>query len=127
MSRVLNGSSHNREEDLIAERISARPFASVDYHRSAKTPAELFASSSVGIKVVSSSIPARGQQVAHPASRRPHAQRHLYHPSQFFTACAACRLDRHAIDDRGDVAGEIGGGGMDRQVTLCDRALEALA
>ncbi len=31
------------------------------------------------------------------------------------------------MDDRCDVAGEIGGVGMGRQVTVCSRALEALA
>jgi hypothetical protein len=60
-------------------------------------------------------------------SRRPRAQGHLHNLSQFLAARTARGLNRHALGDRRDVAGEIGRVCIGRQVTVRDRALEALA
>jgi hypothetical protein len=60
-------------------------------------------------------------------ARWPRAQGHVHRPSQILAAGPARRLHRHALGDRRDEAGEIGGIRLGRQVSVRSRALEALA
>jgi hypothetical protein len=46
---------------------------------------------------------------------------------QLRAAGSASRLNRHALQDRGDVGREIGGIGSGRQIAFGDGALETLA
>src|SRR5438046_1932645 len=57
----------------------------------------------------------------------PGSQGQLHDPSQFLAARAADRLDRHAPKERYDVAGEVAGVRVGRQVAFRQGALEAAA
>ena len=46
---------------------------------------------------------------------------------QLISARTARGLDRNSLNDRYDVASEIGGVGIDGQIAVRDRTLEALA
>jgi hypothetical protein len=60
-------------------------------------------------------------------SGRPRSQGYVHHPSQFLAGGTACSLDRHAMNDRGEVPGEIARVCIGWQVAVRYRALEALA